>query len=82
MTRLANIREMTTDDIVECSYAAMAIVDLCAFVLDEHEDRPRPNGLPCALRLASELMGAVHDTLETNEGVLRPFQCVARETSA
>lgn len=70
MSLLTNCREMTTDDIIECSYAAMAIVDLCAFVLDELEDRPRPNGLPCALRLASELMAAVHNTVEMHEGVL------------
>jgi hypothetical protein len=72
MSRLVSHRDMTGAEIIQCSAAAMAIVGLCENAAWDIAERG-PNGtlsgsISAALKLALELMGAVHDALEAHEG--------------
>jgi hypothetical protein len=64
---------MTADQIIQCSYEAMAIIALCentAWDLSERgENAELAEGISKALKLAMELLGPVHDALEVHEGL-------------
>ena len=73
MSRLAPQRDMSADEVIRCSYDAMALVALCEHVADGLSElgvcRPDLLGaIGTALNLASELMSVVHDCLEMHEG--------------
>ncbi len=72
MSRLLPHRAMTADDVIQCSYDALAIIDLCenaAWDLSERGENARLAGsISTALKLATELLSTVHDTLEIHEG--------------
>jgi len=72
MTRLVDHRDMTRQEILECSYEALAIVSTCAMALDgineENVDKTAGD-IALALRSALELLGPVHDALESHEGM-------------
>lgn len=73
MSRIIPHSDMTADEITQCSYDAMAIVALCENAAFDLSGRG-PNGtisgnVSIALKLALELMGEVHDALESHEGV-------------
>lgn len=63
-------RRMSAAQIIECSYQAMAIVSVCRAAADAIESNP-PAGIAVsiehALAAALELMGPVHDALETRK---------------
>ncbi len=74
MTRLVNYTEMTPDEILECSYTAMAIVEICAGVADNIDDlRGKQSidyigaNLSLALKSAHSLMVPVHDHHESRQ---------------
>jgi hypothetical protein len=73
MSRIVPHGDMSASEIVQCSYDAMAIVALCENTAWDIAERG-PNGtlvgnMNIALKLALELMGAVHDALENHEGL-------------
>lgn len=74
MSRFVPHGDMSADEIVQCSYDAMAIVALCEITTWDISEREPNTGtlagnVSTALKLALELMGAVHDTLEVYERV-------------
>lgn len=74
MARLRPQRDMSAEDILSCSYAAMAIVALCGHVT-QHMPETGPQRLAgeigLALEMAEEVMAAVHDAVEAHEGLAR-----------
>lgn len=71
MTRLAHYRAMTTDEIVQCGYDAMAIVSLCENAAQDLAVRGENGNLAgdigIALKLALKLISALHDTIEMSK---------------
>lgn len=72
--RFIHYRAMSTDQIVQCGYDAMAIVALCA-VAARNLSEVGPNGtlagdIAIALDLSGEFIARLHDTVEMHEGVL------------
>ena len=72
--RFIHYRAMSTDQIVQCGYDAMAIVALCA-VAARNLSEVGPNNtlagdIAIALDLSGELIARLHDTVEMHEGVL------------
>ncbi len=66
-------RDMSADQVIQCSYAAMAIINLCdaaAFDLSENGENAQLAGsVSRGLKLAAELLGVIHETLESHEGL-------------
>jgi hypothetical protein len=81
MSRLIPCRDMSADQVIQCSYDAMAIIALCentAWDLSERGENAQLAGnISTALKLAGELLDAVHDTLEIHEGVISAAKSTA-----
>lgn len=70
MSRLAEARSMTLDDVMACSSQARAIVAVCRHCADNMPAGTAAaaqvsDAIEDALALALDLMGIVHDALET-----------------
>jgi hypothetical protein len=68
--------EMNAEQLMQCSYQAQALLDLCdhaAWSIQNTDSIEKvaklADSLGSALRLVRELLGPVHDALETHEGV-------------
>jgi len=74
MSKFAHFRDFSRDEIVETSYQVIALLRLCeatAWVLNENGPpvhQQRASAMHEALKLALELQGLVHDTIEMQEG--------------
>lgn len=76
MSRIVPHGDMSADEIIQCSYDAMAIIELCRAAADNEseadgKERRVIGAIGTVLRLAGELLGPVHDALESHEGALR-----------
>lgn len=75
MSRFIPCRDMSADQIIQCSYDAMAIIALCentACDLSERGENAQLAGsISTALKLVAELLAPVHDTLEIHEGIIK-----------
>ncbi|WP_395449405.1 hypothetical protein ACHMW7_05905 [Aminobacter sp. UC22_36] len=73
MTRLIPQSDMSADDLMKCSYQAQSILSLCIRVADDAslgKAAPAPSAdISQALTVALELVGAMHDALESHEGL-------------
>lgn len=73
MSRLIPHRDMSTEDLLSCSYQAIAILHLCdsaAWAIQNGSGAPDLAGSICtAMRLAVDLLEPVHDALESHEGL-------------
>ncbi len=73
MSRIVPHGDMTAAEIIQCSYDAMAIVALCESatwnIMEKGENGTLTGNVSAALKLALELMGEVHDALESHEGI-------------
>lgn len=73
MSRFVPQGVMTAEDLMDCSYQAQAIISLCRFVGDNlpTDERAMPLGshIDQALAVALELVGIMHDALESHEGL-------------
>lgn len=60
-------RDMSANDLMKCSYQAQAIIRLCSLVAND----PAGTGsdIGDALVVALEMVGVMHDALETHEGL-------------
>lgn len=75
MSRFIHSRDMSSTDLLKCSDDALAIISLCentAWDLAERGENAQLAGnISDALKLATELLGVVHDALETHEGLIK-----------
>jgi hypothetical protein len=74
MSRFIPQTDMIADEIIQCSYQARALVNLCesaAWNIQNGGGRPEDlsDSIGSALRLVMELLEPVHDALETHEGL-------------
>jgi hypothetical protein len=73
MSRFIPQSDMTTDELIACSYQAQALISLCAFAGDNlpGDERARALGshIHQSLTVAMELVGIMHDALEVHEGL-------------
>lgn len=73
MSRLIPHGDMSADQIIQCSYDAMAVLRLCegaAWAMENGDDRSSlADAIGAGLRVAQELLSVVHDALESHEGV-------------
>lgn len=73
MSRFIPQAEMSTDDIIDCSYQALAICRLCEAAAWSIQNGETPADLADAIgsgmRLARDLISVAHDALETHEGL-------------
>lgn len=74
LSRFLPQQTMSTDQIIECGYDAMAIIGLCAFAAREGSagrlDTALAGDIACALDLAREMVAAMHDTVEMHEDAI------------
>lgn len=83
MSRLADHRDMTADEVVDCSYDALALIALCEAVSRDLSEIGSGNAILSgaisrALALAGELLEPVHDTLETSAHLRVRLETVKR----
>ncbi|MBN9242131.1 MAG: hypothetical protein J0I98_05000 [Mesorhizobium sp.] len=74
MSRLVPQSDMTTDEIVQCSYQARAIlhlIDMAAWSISNNSGAADvlADSIGAATRLALALLEPVHDALERHEGL-------------
>lgn len=74
MSRLIPHRDMSTEDLLSCSYQAIAILHLCdsaAWAIQNGSGAPDllAGSIGTAMRLAVDLLEPVHDALEIHEGL-------------
>jgi hypothetical protein len=73
MSRLIPHTDMSTDELMQCSYQARAIVALCesaAWAIDNGGAADvLSDAIGAGLRLTLELLEPVHDALESHEGL-------------
>lgn len=73
MRRLIPHTDMNAAQIVDCSYQALALVDLCenaAWTIQNGGNAETlSDAIGAAMRLARELLEPVHDALERHEGI-------------
>lgn len=73
MSRFIPDGDMTADQLLKCSYQAQAIISLCSRVADNlsssRSEAVTGGNIASALDLALELVGVMHDALETHEGL-------------
>ncbi|MER2536843.1 MAG: hypothetical protein ABTQ31_16950 [Rhizobiaceae bacterium] len=75
MSRLIHHGDMSAAEIVQCSYDALAIVGLCQrvasdFSATDGDAHLAIGDIAICLTLADKLMVAVHDALESHEGIV------------
>ena len=73
MSRFIPHSDMTADELLQCSYQAVAILRLCECASWAMQNGGNVTDLAdssgSGLRLAIDLLGPVHDALEQHEGV-------------
>ena len=74
MSRFHQSADMTAKDLFDCSYQAVAVIQLCeaaawAIQNSEKNDPLLVDAIGSALALARDLLGPVHDMLEIHEGL-------------
>jgi hypothetical protein len=73
MSRFVPQGDMTAEDVIDCSYQALAICRLCEAAAWSIQNGETPVDLADAIgsgmRLARDLIGVMHDALETHEGL-------------
>lgn len=73
MSRFIPHSEMSADQLIQCSYQAQAIMSLCIRVADDlspaKQETAAGSHIADALTAALELVGVVHDALESHEGL-------------
>ncbi|WP_406873312.1 hypothetical protein WHT83_06340 [Aminobacter sp. P9b] len=65
---------MTADQIIQCSYEASAMLCLCeaaAWAIQNGENSPEElaGAIVAGMQLARDLVGVMHDALESHEGL-------------
>ena len=72
MSRFINHSEMTRNEILDCSYQAMAMVKLARLVTEDLSGTAPSAAIggdvAIVLELAAEMMAVVHDAIEAHEG--------------
>lgn len=73
MTRFIPHVDMTADQIMQCSYEASAIIRLCenaAWTIQNGGNATDlSDAIGAGLRAAQELIGVIHEALESHEGL-------------
>ena len=79
MSRFIPHTDMSADELIQCSYQALAVLSLCesaAWAIEggssaqsRAEIDQIADSIGSGLRLAIELLGPVHDALECHEGL-------------
>jgi hypothetical protein len=73
MSRFVPQGDMSAEDIMDCSYQALAICRLCeaaAWSIQNGEDATDlSDAIASGMRLARDLIAVMHDALETHEGL-------------
>lgn len=73
MSRFIPHRDMSSDQIMQCSYDASALLRLCegaAWAMQNGDDTTSlSDAIGAGMRVAQELLGVVHDALESHEGL-------------
>lgn len=73
MSRFIPCRDMSADQVIQCSYDAMAIVTLCETIAHDRAGElsaTLAGDIATALGIAGELIVVMHDTLEINETLI------------
>lgn len=73
MSRFIPHADMTADEIIACSYEALSLCRLCEAAAWSIQNGETPIDLADAIgsgmRLARDLIGVMHDALESHEGL-------------
>ncbi|MBA8910167.1 hypothetical protein [Aminobacter ciceronei] len=73
MSRFIPHTDMSANDLMQCSYQAQAIISLCIRVGDDlspiNPETAAGADISQALVVALELVGVMHDALESHEGL-------------
>lgn len=73
MTRFIPHDDMTADQIMQCSYEAAAIIRLCESaawaIQNGGNSTDLSDAIGAGLRTAQELIGVMHEALESHEGL-------------
>ena len=73
MSRFVPQADMSADEIIDCSYQALAICRLCETAAWSIQNGETPielsDAIVTGMRLARDLIAVMHDALESHEGL-------------